>query len=40
MVLKMNENEPNKAMETIPVAVTMTANALNAPAPSMSHLKR
>jgi hypothetical protein len=31
---------PNKAMEPIPVAVTMTANALIAPPPYMAHLGR
>ena len=36
--LKQKETEPNKALETIPVAVTPLAYARVAPSTSMSHL--
>lgn len=36
----IEKKEPNKAMETIPVAVTSRAVARAAPSTSMSHLKR
>jgi len=35
---KEMKNEPNKVMETIPVAVTDRAYARSAPSTSMSHL--
>jgi hypothetical protein len=38
--LKKGEMKPNKAMETIPVAVTDRADARSAPSTSMSHLRR
>ena len=35
-----NEMEPNKAMEPIPVAVTVRAGARTAPSTFMAHLER
>lgn len=34
------KNEPNKAIETTPVAVTLIADALIVPSPFVSHLER
>jgi hypothetical protein len=36
--IKKNKNEPNKAMDTTPAAVTLQANAGEAPSASVSHL--